>query len=231
MDTKIQAFDENLWIVDGPIAYDMGFPFSTRMIIARLNDDSLWIADPVQVTTSTLQLIKELGEVKYLVASTWRHVWRLKEGHQLFPNAELWSSRHVPRSCKELPLKGLLTDEQPKEWVSDFDQLAFQGNKLLDEVLFFHKKSRTLILGDIIQNHARKKDQPLRNALWKLGGVGHPNGGVPRDIRLTFTNRNQARQSLKLLLSWDFEKVIIGHGPCVEKDAKAFVEQAFQWLR
>lgn len=228
LEAQIQAFGEDLWIVDGPIAYDMGFPFSTRMIIAKLNDGSLWMCDPVQVSTNTLNQIKDLGVVKYLIASTWRHVWRLKEGHRLYPEAELWSSRHVPSSCKELPLTGFLTDEQPKDWENDFEQLAFKGNKLLDEVLFFHKKSRTLVMGDLIQNYTIKKGEPLRNALRKVGGVA--DGGVPRDIRLTFTERDQARKSLEQLLSWDFEKVIIGHGPCIENEAKAFVKQAFQWL-
>lgn len=230
MDAQIQTFAEDLLIVDGPIAYDFGVPFSTRMIIAKLTDGSVWICDPIQVSTNTLNHIRTLGTVKYLVASTWRHVWRLKEGHRLFPEAELWSSRRIPRNCRELPFAGRLADEQTKGWAKDFDQIVFQGNPFLDEVLFIHKKSGTLIVGDLIQNHATKKRQPLRNALWKLAGVDNPHGGVPRDIRLTFTKRDQARQSLDQLLSLDFDKLIIGHGPCVEKDAKFVVKQAFHWL-
>lgn len=53
---------------------------------------------------------------------------------------------------------------------------------------------------------------------------------MPRDARLTFIHRSLARQSLEKLLSWDFDKLIIAHGPCVEKGAKAFVERAFSWL-
>lgn len=229
-DVQIQSFGQDLLIVDGPIAYDFGVPFSTRMIIAKLNDGSLWICDPIQVSINTFNHIKSLGTVKYLIASTWRHVWRLKEGHRLFPEAELWSSRRVPRNCKGLPFTGFLADEQTKGWAGEFDQIVFRGNALLDEVLFLHKKSRTLIVGDLIQNHATKRSQPLRNALWKLAGVGYPHGGVPRDIRLTFTSRDQARQSLDQLLSLDFDKLIIGHGPCVEKGAKRVVKKAFHWL-
>jgi predicted metallo-beta-lactamase superfamily hydrolase len=55
-------------------------------------------------------------------------------------------------------------------------------------------------------------------------------GGVPLDIRLSFTNRELARRSLEKLLSWDFDKLVIAHGVCVEKDAKPFVERAFRWL-
>jgi 3-deoxy-D-arabino-heptulosonate 7-phosphate (DAHP) synthase len=51
-----------------------------------------------------------------------------------------------------------------------------------------------------------------------------------KDIRLSFIRRDLARQSLQKLLSWDFDRLIIAHGPCIEKDAKAFVKRAFRWL-
>lgn len=43
-------------------------------------------------------------------------------------------------------------------------------------------------------------------------------------------HRDLARPSLEKLLSWDFDKLIIAHGACIETNAKAFVERAFQWL-
>ena len=74
------------------------------------------------------------------------------------------------------------------------------------------------------------KGRAFRNALFKLEGVESPYGGVALDIRLSFTHRNLARRSLDKLLSWDFDKLIIAHGVCIEKDAKPFVERAFRWL-
>ena len=92
------------------------------------------------------------------------------------------------------------------------------------------KTSRTVILGDFIQNRRIMKGKPLLNALLRLAGVAYPNGSVPFDIRLSITNRNLARRSLEKLLSWDFDKLIIAHGVCIEKDAKPFVARAFRWL-
>jgi len=116
-------------------------------------------------------------------------------------------------------------------WVNDFEQLTFKGNPWLKEVIFYHKESRTVIMGDLIQVHSIVKGKPLRNTLMKFEGVTHPDGGVGLDIKLTFTNRNLARRSLERLLSWDFNRLIIAHGSCIEKDAKQFVEKAFQWLK
>jgi hypothetical protein len=160
------------------------------------------------------------------------HFWRLQGWHTLLREAQLWSSRATLLTLKKrpLPLAGVLGDEPPQAWVDDFDQLVFKGNARLDEVLFFHKQSGTVILDDLIQIHPDVKGKPPRNALVKLEGVGYPHGGVGLDIRLSFTNRNLARRSLEKLLSWDFDKLIIAHGDCIEKDAKPFVRKAFRWL-
>ena len=228
----LQSFAKNLLIVDGPPVRDMGLAFTTRMAVVRLSDGSLWVNSPVSVPFDTLKSITELGPVRYLLAATPRHVWRLAAWHTLFPEAELWAPRRTPFTLKKghLPFTGILGNEPPQAWSNDFDQLAFKGNPLIEEVLFFHKQSRTVILDDLIQIHPMVKGKPFRNALFKLEGVASPNGGVPLDIRLSFTNRNLARQSLEKLLSWDFSKLIIAHGVCIEKDAKPFVERAFLWL-
>jgi hypothetical protein len=185
----------------------------------------------VSVSRDLLEQIKEIGPVKYLVAPTCLHVWRLEEWHSLFPDAELWMPPQVPKKFKRLPSDGTLGDTPPRSWVNDLDQFVFRGNFFIEEIFFLHKKSRTVIVGDFIQNHRLEKGRPFLNALLKLAGVAYPNGGVPRDIRLSFTNRKLARQSLEKLLSWDFDKLIIAHGVCIEKDAKQFVERAFRWLQ
>ena len=226
------AFAKNIWIADGPDVRDMGVMFTTRMTIVKLSDGSLWLESPVSVPFETLKRITALGPVRYLVATTPRHVWRLEQWHSLFPEAQLWVPRPTPFTLNKghLTFTGVLSDTPHHDWENDFDQLAFKGNPFIEEAMFFHKQSRTVILGDLIQIHPIAKGKPFRNALFKLEGVANPNGGVGLDIRLSFTNRNLARRSLEKLLSWDFDKLIIAHGACIEKDAKPFVERAFRWL-
>jgi Domain of unknown function (DUF4336) len=228
----LQAFAKDVWIADGPRVRDFGVMFTTRMEVVKLSNGSLWVNSPVVVPFDTLQRITQLGPVRYLVAATPRHVWRLEMWHTLFPEAELWAPRSTPFTLKKgyLPLTGILGDGPPECWADDLDQLVFKGNPLIEEVLFFQRESRTVILDDLIQIHPIVKGKPFRNALFKLAGVASPDGGVPHDIRMTFSNRKLARRSLERLLSWDFDRLIIAHGPCIEKDAKPFVREAFRWL-
>ncbi len=204
----LQAFAKDVWIADGPRVRDFGVMFTTRMEVVKLSNGSLWVNSPVVVPFDTLQRITQLGPVRYLVAVTPRHVWRLEMWHTLFPEAELWAPRSTPFTLKKgyLPLTGILGDGPPQCWADDLDQLVFKGNPLIEEVLFFQRESRTVILDDLIQIHPIVKGKPFRNALFKLAGVASPDGGVPHDIRMTFLNRKLARRSLERLLSWDFRQ-------------------------
>ena len=227
-----EQFADDLWVVEGPNVRDFGIVFTTRMVIARLSDGSLWVDSPVPASSDTLRRVTALGPVRYLVSATPRHVWRLADWHRQFPEAELWAAKPSPFTLKkgDLEFTGILTETTPRAWAEDLDQVPFWGNPLIEEVIFFHKTSRTVILDDLIQNHLPVKGKPLRNTLFKLAGVLYPNGGVPLDARLSFIHRAVARRSLRKLLSWDFDKLIIAHGVCIETNAKAFIERAFQWL-
>jgi len=66
--------------------------------------------------------------------------------------------------------------------------------------------------------------------MFRLSGAAYPNGGVGLDLRLTFSDKRKARESLANILSWDFDKLIIAHGSCVTVNAKEYIKSAFSWL-
>jgi hypothetical protein len=86
-------------------------------------------------------------------------------------------------------------------------------------------------LDDLVQSHPSVDGKPLRNALIRFSGLSSPHGGVSWDIRLGFIHRRAARHSLAKVLAWDFDNLIIAHGPNLHGGARPFVERAFRWLR
>jgi hypothetical protein len=230
--SALQAFAQNIWTVEGPIVWDMGLEFPTRMAVVKLSDGSVWISSPVPASFQTLQSIAALGTVRFLIAATPRHIWRLDSWHTLFPEAQLWMARLTAVTLKKgnLPITGILGDTAPNAWADDMEQLVFRGNPLLSEVLFYHRQARTVLLDDLIQSNPPLEGRTFRNAVFKFAGGLAPQAGVGRDMRMTFFDRDLARQCLHKLLAWDFDKLIIAHGSCVESDAKQYVKEAFRWL-
>jgi hypothetical protein len=215
----LRRFGEDLWIADGPMVRFFGMPYPTRMVVIRLSDGSLWIYSPVAATSEQAAHIEKIGPVAHLVSPTPLHDWRLTVWAQFFPRARVWKA-------------SMLGDAPPPAWETDIKQISFRGSVVLSEMEFFHRRSRTLIMGDFIQNFQPAPGRMLRTVLLRLGGIFR--GGMPRDLRFSFfgnRRRRMGQESLRGILSWDFDKLIVAHGDCVETDAKAFVERSFRWLR
>ena len=70
----------------------------------------------------------------------------------------------------------------------------------------------------------------MRWLTW-LGGVQHPNGGMPRDMRLTFRNRRpQLRAAVERMIGWNPERIILAHGRWYDANGTAELRRAFDWL-
>src|SRR6516165_10108506 len=103
---NLEKFAESFWMIDGPPVCNFGIPLPTRMIVIKLTDGTLWVNSPVSTSATELERIKALGPVRYLVAPTQLHLWRLEECQDLFPDAELWGPPEIPKRFKQLPLAG-----------------------------------------------------------------------------------------------------------------------------
>ncbi len=97
--------------------------------------------------------------------------------------------------------------------------------------MFFHHKTRTVILADLIENFEPGKLGGVYGWLARLAGAADPDGKTPMDLRMTFWGRKkEACTSLARMLAWKAEKVIIAHGRPYEKDGARELQRAFRWL-
>ncbi|WP_254565785.1 DUF4336 domain-containing protein [Oscillatoria sp. HE19RPO] len=101
----------------------------------------------------------------------------------------------------------------------------------MDEVVFFHRQSRTLILTDLIENFELHKVPNSYKLLIQLAGIADPDGKTPFDLRLTFLGRKDlARQGFKQMLAWEPDKIILAHGRWYDSNGMAQLRRAFRWL-
>jgi hypothetical protein len=232
--------DEGIWIVDSSIVqmamYGTHIPFTTRMTIIRLGSGGLWCHSPTELTPSLQAEIDSLGPVEHLVSPNKIHYAHIQSWVDAYPNAISWASpgvreraasQHIPTT-----FHADLSDEPPAAWATEIDQLIFRGSRFMDEVVFFHRQSQTLILTDLIENFELAKVDKSFRWLIRLIGVADPNGKTPMDLRMTFLGRiSQARQGYKQMLAWAPTKIILAHGRWYPENGVAELKRAFQWLQ
>ncbi len=229
----LKAVEDNVWIVDGPIIRvamcGFGMPFPTRMTIVRVADRDLFVHSPTVLTAELKAEVKALGTPRYLIAPSWLHYWWIREWKRAFPDARVFVAEGVRKRAG----KHINFDTEPLEadqgypWDDGIYTLQARG-RFRTEVIFFHKESRTLILTDFIENfEPRMIDSPFVRLLIRVGGVQDPQGGMPRDMRLTYS-RKKLRSFVETMLSWNPERIIIAHGRWYERNGAAELRRAFR---
>lgn len=227
---------DGLWILDGgtipfyapPIP--VRFTYAVRSIVVRLPDGSLFIDSPVALNDNIRAELARIGQVKYVVSPNKLHHLFMGEWAESYPGARLYASPGLPKKRPELAFEAVLGDETPAEWADCIDQLVVRGSIFMEEVIFFHRPSRTLVLGDLIENHDPRILGPVQRFWARCNAMLAPNGSTPRNFRLSFLRRDETRQCLQRVLAWRPERVLILHGQCVMTDALAFLQRAFGWV-
>ena len=225
----LQPFGDRIWICDGPRVRMMTIPFMTRMTVVEVEPKSLWIHSPVLPNVDFQREIDAIGTVRYIIAPNKIHSLGVSPWKERCPSAEVWVSPRFHERHPEAHVERFIHPNASPRWADEIDYLCFEGSSFLDEVVFFHKRSRTLILTDLIQRHDPDRESWFWRFVKRTAGVLGPSGGTARDLRLTFRDRNAAKASAKSLLEWNFDRVVISHGICITEDPHRYVENAFQW--
>ena len=147
----LEQIHDALWLVEGQIVSFYGFPYPTRSIVARLGNGDLWVWSLVKLRPELRADLETLGPVRHLVSPNKLHHLYLRDWQIAYPRAQLWGPLSTIRKRRDLKFRDPLRDSVPPEWGSDIDQVWFRGSFAMDEIVFFHRPSRTVIVADLIE--------------------------------------------------------------------------------
>jgi len=202
-----------------------GLPITSRMTVVRFRDGRLWIHSPVRFGDAVAAQLRSLGRVAWIVAPNRAHHMFAKHALRMFPEALLYGAPGLAAKRPDLENLVELGDSVLPEWQHELDQVVVRGMPFVNEVVFFHKASSTLIATDVLQCWSGKL--PWNASLYaRLTGV-RSRLDVPRTVRLVTRSRMLAAGSARTILQWPFTRVITAHNAIVEHDAHALVERAF----
>jgi len=226
----LEEFGPSLYTADGPTVSFFGFPYPTRMAVARLSDGSAWVWSPVALTDELADEVQTIGPVRYIVSPNKIHHLFLHEWTDRWPDARLYAPPGLARKITKLRFYAELDDEPSLSWAEDIDQTVFRGSFVMEEVAFFHRASRTAIIGDLIQRHSESKISGWMGLLMRLDGLVGEHGSTPREWRASFLRRAPTRAARRKVLGWNAERLLIAHGECAHTDATEIIAAALSWI-
>ena len=205
----------------------MGARLALRMTIVKLSDDGLWICTPTAHNPQLQNRVAEMGEVKYIVASSNGHNLFLEAWQNAFPDAAVYVAARIPGKRSKLAGYTLLRDLDIPPWHEDLEMCRMDGVPFFDEHMFFHAKSNTLLVTDYFQNYTGTKQKGLGRIVSKL--IFEPIGfkgkclAPPLKTKFMVKDRQALKASLDRLWELDIERVVPAHGDIFEEDAKQVI--------
>ena len=223
----LEKFAEGVWLASAPQKF-LGWQMGTRMTILMLGDGSLLVHSPIALDDSLKSEIDALGPVGHIVAPNVFHHLYAADAMKAFPDAKVHGPAGLRKKRPDLRLDATLGEQTEPAWRNDLETLKIHGT-LLEETIFWHKPSGTLVNSDLIENFETADDWWTRFYL-KAGGI-HGKVGLSYMLRLVFRDRKRARRDIDTVLDWDFKRIVMAHGDPIGSDGAETFREAYTWLR
>jgi hypothetical protein len=217
--------DTDLWSIEYELAWQGGLvPIPVRMTVIRLPDGDLILHSPVPLSEPLRADLDALGRVGFLVIP-WAHGAFAQQAGQVYPEAQLLAAPEASRRRKALGFHATLADHAPESWSGVVETHLVRGFRL-NEVVLFHRPSRTLVVTDLCFNIHDSRSVIARlffraNGMWQRFGPS-------RLIRnLAVSDRIALDHSLEQIMRWEFERILPGHGEVVEQGGRVALRSAW----
>lgn len=230
----LREIDRDIWVGEQPLKY-FGLDVGTRMTVIRMNNGELVIISPIQSDELFIHQLNQIGQVTYIICPNLYHHLFVTDFQKVYPEAKLWATSGLETKRPDIQIDKIISDEQNKVLdeidcllFNGFKTLALSGASLLNEWVFFHRNSRSLILTDTAFHFDESFAMTTQLTARIMGGYKQLRPSLLE--KLATTEKDRVKQSVRRVLAWDFERVIMAHGSIIEKDGKRRFKEGYEWF-
>jgi hypothetical protein len=200
-----------------------GIDFARNVTLLRLRDGRVVIHSSAPFTAEDIAAIRGFGAPAWLVDATLLHDTFAKEARAAFPDLPYLAPDDFAKASG-IPTEPL--DAPPSDWKDEIDVLKLDGHRM-SEYALFHRRSATLVVADLFFSFPRETRGCARffvRHIMRLPRLF----GISVFFRMTISDRQAFKSSMKALLQWNFDRLVVAHREPIDKDAKPTVEQALR---
>ena len=111
----LKNIDNNIWVSEQPLKY-WGLEVGTRMTIVRLKTGELMVISPIQVNNITIDDLREIGKVHFIIAPNLYHHLFVTDFQALYPQAKLLVATGLELKRADLKIDLILDEDTPQFW-------------------------------------------------------------------------------------------------------------------
>jgi hypothetical protein len=212
------AVTEGVWAAEKHVTMPGGVHMPARMTVIRLADGRLVLHSPVALDDALAREIEALGSPAWIVLPNRMHHLFAPACAARFPSARVLAAPGLREKIPALRVDEVLAEGKPEAFGGEIEAVIIEGAPEMNEVVFLHRPSRTLVVSDLLFNITRPEGLATKVLLTLVGTRGKL---AKSRLWWRFTKDRAAWDaSVKKALAWDFDRVIMAHGDVVVEDGQ-----------
>jgi hypothetical protein len=221
----IHRVADGVWTMRYPLGV-LGCKFGRTVTVMQLASGKLLVHSTAAFETDDVSAIRSFGTPAWLIDATLFHDSFAKEGRAAFPDLDYLAPHGFAK------VSGVSTTAlrpAPDEWASEVDVLQIGGAPKVNEHVFLHRASRTLVVCDLLFNLATAS--PWTRFFGRHVMRLRTDVGMSAFFRMMIRDRKAFRQSVEEILRWDFARIVVGHGEVIQREPKARVAELLERVK
>jgi hypothetical protein len=211
-----------IWVTERPVWYG-GVRLRSKTTVVRLSDGALWVHSPCPPTDSVCAALDALGEVRWIVVPNRFHHLQSPATAARYPNARVVGPKSAQLRNPQLRLAMGTDDPAYVRSAPDLTSIQLSGVPFLDETVFFHPASGSLIAADLLISACARDHWTWRIAARIWGRYERIR--TPPDVRMHTRASTVVAESLARMRALPIQRILVAHAdPVTDRPIEQLAE-------
>ena len=212
----------SIWVSERPVWFS-GVLLRSRTTVVRLAGGALWVHSPCPPTDEVCAALDGLGEVRWIVVPNRFHHLQPPAMAARYPKATVVGPASVQARNPRVKPSLATGDPAYRGATPELTPIPVRGVPFLDETVFFHAASGSLIVADLLMS-ACSRDHWTWRWVARMSGR-YEKVRTPPDVRLLTRASDAAGETISQLCALALERILVAHAdPISDRPAEQLAE-------
>jgi hypothetical protein len=198
----------SIWVTERPIWFS-GVRLRSRTTVVRLSGGALWVHSPGPPTDEVCAALDALGEVRWIVVPNRFHHLQTPATAARYPRALVVGPKSAQARNPHVRLTLGADDPAYIRATPELTSIQLRGVPFLDETVFFHPASGSLIAADLVMSACAHDHWSWRIAA-RICGC-YEKVRTPPDVRMHTRSSVALAESIAQMRALPLEQILVAH--------------------